>query len=408
MTLLLSTLSKFEKSRFEAFRKSALPADAIREYLAHLLLLNQYDHLAAKCRQTTGLLVGNASNCPNATTAAAGGRLGTGVPHLEQVMMKLTTQRFKKRPLCDLVQPNEADSIVVVVSALAKAYAQRLVTAARRVATVMAESNPNGNVSQQPLQAHHIQLAHEARVKAGVDPGFFLQPNTTMLHRRGTAAPTAWACPGKIAAAALGQIDRHELLRQAALQAQEEYDQRHDKEVGEPDENVTNDVIVEDMTQEDESHVATASIHDLVVVAAAPVDVEMNVEQPESITTSVDVEPQHDENTTAPPREEKPLSPPPHEAETIPMELDAVSPSALLSSSTTLDAATTSATKTEHATTLTVEAPLPDVMAVAAADIPVSTAPTSAPATTKSVPMSMEDALLLGLDDDSDSDSDDD
>jgi hypothetical protein len=171
---------------------------------------------------------------------------------------------------------------------------------------------------------------------------------------------------------------------------------------------VTNEVIVEeDMAQEGESHVVTASMHDPVVVAAAPVDVEMNVEQPETSTTSMDVEPQHDANMTARPRDEKPLSPPPDEVETIPMELDTVSPPALLSSSTTpVAVAISTTTTTEHDTPLTVEAPLPD--ATAAADVSASTEPSSAPATTKSVPMSMEDALLLGLDDDSDSDSDDD
>jgi hypothetical protein len=446
MTQVLRTLDKIETSRFEAFRKSALPSNAIRDYLAHLLLLHQHDHLAARCRNTTGLLVGNATTIATSTTTngspanssggITSGQLGTGMPHLEHAMMKVMTQSCKdrRRPLHDLVQPNEADSIVVVVSALAKAYAQRLVTAARRVANVMQEdeltvSHENGNDGattphnrrrmplrrqQKALKAHHIQLAHDARVKAGLDPGFFLQRqapsgSSTTTHSRGMAAPTAsWPCPGKIAAAALGQVDRHELLRQAALQAQEDYDQCRQVD-GDGDGGVSEKSVVEDTTTEDESHVATASVQnpDAVVIEPAAVeDVEMIVEQPDSSTArAMDVEPQHEEQITTQPTEAKPLSSSIDDVEMIPMEMDAELPAALPA------VVVTTTTTTANDTPPKVETPLTNAtIPLSAANAnPESTTPAAPAAPPKSeVPLSMEDALLLNLDDDSDDDDDDD
>jgi hypothetical protein len=107
-----------------------------------------------------------------------------------------------------MVAPGQADEITVVVSTLAKAYAQRLVTAARRV------SAAEGLEESQPLQPSHLLKAHHSRIQAGLDPGFFLQkPRATAVAESSSAV-----------AAALGTVDKNELARNAALAAQEEYD----------------------------------------------------------------------------------------------------------------------------------------------------------------------------------------
>jgi hypothetical protein len=107
-----------------------------------------------------------------------------------------------------MVAPGQADEITVVVSTLAKAYAQRLVTAARRVAAA------EGLEESQPLQPSHLLKAHHSRIQAGLDPGFFLQkPRATAVMESSSAV-----------AAALGIVDKNELARNAALAAQEEYD----------------------------------------------------------------------------------------------------------------------------------------------------------------------------------------
>jgi hypothetical protein len=110
--------------------------------------------------------------------------------------------------LDDVVAPGQADEITVVVCTLAKAYAQRLVTAARRVAAA------EGLEESKPLQPSHLLKAHHSRIQAGLDPGFFLQkPRATAVTE------TSW-----VVAAALGTVDKNELARNAALAAQEEYD----------------------------------------------------------------------------------------------------------------------------------------------------------------------------------------
>lgn len=483
MTRILSTLNTMEKSRFEAFSKSTLPAgNAIREYLAHLLLLHQHNHLAAKCRITTGLLGGGATTTTATTTtssstsdadgangaanATSGNdaeqqyqqqqRLGTGVPHLEHAMMKSmqstqsSTSLKHKRPLHDLVQPGEADSIVIVVSALAKAYAQRLVAAARRVADVMetsttSSSSQHNGVSQhqqqQPLQVHHIQLAHDARVKAGIDPGFFMQRPTAYsfhnTHNRGMQAPWALSSchPGRIAAAALGGrqygggiisgMDRHELLRHAALQAQQDYDDYHsangesrednnhdhvgvngDDHVDDETAIMNNVISVDNVVKDDASHVVEPAAG----TDAGVIDQEMQLERREASTPSMDVEPLEDATFVLPVNEKVPVLPPANELGTTTTMDVGTGPSPVVSTdtpSTTImtTAPTVTAEQTKPLTTAT-NAPVAPPASTTTA--PLSALPPPAPAApSKPAPMSMEDALLMNLDDDSD-DSDDD
>jgi hTAFII28-like protein conserved region len=105
-----------EQSRFEAFRRAAFPADAISTYVAQCLIDEHGE--------------------------------------------------TKRSPiLSELVAPGHAEEICIVVSTLAKAYAQRLVTAARSFAGAPTE----------PIEPEHILQAFQQRQGRGQDPGFFFQ-----------------------------------------------------------------------------------------------------------------------------------------------------------------------------------------------------------------------------------------
>lgn len=196
MTQVLSTFNRLEQSRFEAFRRSSFRGDVISAYVAHCLATCQ-ERAYARGEKTRQYL----------------GAHGLGVSplspqHVLQHCPYVKNGTPLKRSLDDMVAPGQADEITVVVSTLAKAYAQRLVTAARRVAAA------EGLEESQPLQPSHLLKAHHSRVHAGLDPGFFLQkPRATAVTESCSAV-----------AAALGIVDKNELARNAALAAQEEYD----------------------------------------------------------------------------------------------------------------------------------------------------------------------------------------
>jgi len=198
MAQMVSTFSKLEQSRFEAFRRSTVPANAIQEWLAACLTDRYRIH---------------------------------------------DNNNKNIRTLSDLVQPGQADSISMVVATLAKVYAQRLVSAARvaaqqqdaakQTAAVAATNNNNTNTNsvsssseapaisgadsasyneqpqqqqyQSPLEPRHVWQALRERQTQGMDPGFFLQENEG-LQWNSTVHST------------------HDRRRLAALQAQEEYD----------------------------------------------------------------------------------------------------------------------------------------------------------------------------------------
>jgi hypothetical protein len=119
MAQVLSTFSRVEQSRFEAFRRSTFASDSIRNYVAHCLVAHQD---------------------PSALDP-------------------------KKPPeLAHLCAPGQAEDITIIVSTVAKVYAQRLVTAARAMI-------PDNNT---PIQPSHILAALRDRQAKGLDPGFFL------------------------------------------------------------------------------------------------------------------------------------------------------------------------------------------------------------------------------------------
>lgn len=144
MAQVCSTFSRIEQSRFEAFRRAAFPSDAISTYVAQCLI---DEH-------------GETNRAP---------------------------------VLSELVAPGQSEEICIVVSTLAKAYAQRLVTTARLLA---------GSPSER-IQPEDVMKAFQQRKDEGKDPGFFMQ----------AAAGTS-----------ILKQDVYQRKRLAAMQAQEEHD----------------------------------------------------------------------------------------------------------------------------------------------------------------------------------------
>lgn len=149
MWQMLSTFSHLEQSRFEAYQRATFSQDAVKAWVA-ATLSNRY-----------------------------------GLAEL--------------RPLEDLVSPGQASDIGMIVSALAKIYAQRLVSAAKTI-------QGNESAEPAPLLPEHIRKAWEQRTRQGLDPGFFLQSSS------GIGGPVV--------------ADNHNLRRLAALAAQEEHDKQ--------------------------------------------------------------------------------------------------------------------------------------------------------------------------------------
>ena len=151
MSQVMSTFNRLEQSRFEAFRRAGFPADAISKFVAHCLI---DEH----------------------------GQSGRRAPVLSE-----------------LCAPGQAEEICIVVSTLAKAYAQRLVTAARRL--------PTTTSSNEPITPDQIMAAFRDRQTKGLDPGFFLQGASSSTTNRTVL-----------------QNESYQRKRLAALKAQEDYD----------------------------------------------------------------------------------------------------------------------------------------------------------------------------------------
>lgn len=307
MTQVLRTLNRTETSRFEAYRRSALSSSAISDWLVHLLG-QAHEHSTAKL--------------------------------LQPRQAPLPTR------LVDMVCPGQAGDINTVVSTLAKRYAQRLVTAARRVATAQ------GYTDASPLLPHHILAAHDARTRAGLDPGFFLQK-----------VPWVGGMSTKLQAAALGNADRDQQLRDAALQAQEEYD-----------------LYMESRAIEDENGCAETEEEEPV---EAHEEEEMEVEPEKEIAVPpapVSAAEADDESSMQ------------LEAMADPMEME-------------MEEELTTKEKPEMTVVSSVAAPTL-ALPVTAAPIVVTVKQPVVKTEAKSEPLSMEDALLLDMDDDDSSDED--
>ena len=116
-----------------------------------------------------------------------------------------------------------------MVSTLAKCYAQRLVSAAKRVADLEEEERETSDVSptttQQSIQPRHILEAHRYRQHAGLDPGFWMASDRTGDNCKSGSSGGIMnkKVVGDAEAAALGTVDRDRLNYLAALESQDLY-----------------------------------------------------------------------------------------------------------------------------------------------------------------------------------------
>jgi hypothetical protein len=122
MAQMLSTFSKVEQSRFEAFQRARLSPQHVGDWIA-----------ACLCHRWN--LAGD------------------------------------HRSLRDLVAVGQAPEISLVVASLAKIYSQRIVqTAIQQRGDSKGDHNGGG-----PLTVEDLRAAHTERQREGLDPGFFLQ-----------------------------------------------------------------------------------------------------------------------------------------------------------------------------------------------------------------------------------------
>lgn len=175
MAKILSTFSKIEQSRFEAFKRVAFPTDTISDYVAHCLAeRQQHQRPEPNYHHSKSLF------------ASSSGDGGKAAPRLQ-----------------DLVVPGQEEEITTVVATLAKVYAQRLCAAAKAHAQTLPKKTGDSSESNGALQPEHILHAFYARKEQGQDPGFFLQPN------EGLTIPNN---------------GKEQMKRVAALAAQEDFD----------------------------------------------------------------------------------------------------------------------------------------------------------------------------------------
>jgi hypothetical protein len=213
MAQMLSTFSKLEQSRFEAFQRASFPADAVAKWIA--ACLSHRFRIVMDPPPNHHHYSSAAATANNTTTAS--------------------TCTASSRSLSDLVAVGQEGEICMVVSVLAKIYAQRLVqtairqraAAAAAAATAAASQSATSGVSSsqqsQPLQQQQqpaapllpsdILKALEERRRLGLDPGFFLQ---AAQERQGL-----WQSDN---ATSSNSNTMYQQRRLAALQAQDEYD----------------------------------------------------------------------------------------------------------------------------------------------------------------------------------------
>jgi hypothetical protein len=153
MAQVISTFSRLEQSRFEAFRRATFPRDAIAKYVAHCLIEEQHRPISQ-------------GNLSRSTILSQTGGGGGGHHH-----------HHREPILAEVVAPGQAEDIALIVSILAKAYAQRLVTAARRYAAVRCATVEETTASM-PYTTNHINNNPEKHSTA--------TPTTTSTNVSGT------------------------------------------------------------------------------------------------------------------------------------------------------------------------------------------------------------------------------
>ena len=240
----LRALTSHQRGQFGAYRAAAFPADAVAAYVSHRLCHNE-ERRYVRRHGTAGVLGGGGTGEEDG--AIGGGGVGIGVvphsgwgrqalrrcpyvDHVEEAAAATAASSpttVAAPPLRDMVAPETEQEITAVVSALAKLHAQRLVAAARRLATAQ------GHPLSEPLRPHHIVQAKRYRTEAGLDPGFFMGIGGGGSNDRAAATSAVGAACGGGGAAALDMVDAHRLKIEASLEAQREYDEHFGGDDGE-------------------------------------------------------------------------------------------------------------------------------------------------------------------------------
>mmetsp|Transcript_7563 Transcript_7563/g.14317 ORF Transcript_7563/g.14317 Transcript_7563/m.14317 type:complete len:190 (-) Transcript_7563:896-1465(-) len=129
--------------------RSSLSSDAVSNYVAHCLV-QHFDRAQKYKKRRIELACRNSRDTLTLTFGVASSDLP--LP-----------------PLSEFVASGASNHITLVVATVAKIYAQRLVKAARDVAT------RDGYHSDCALLPEHVLQAYETRVRQGKDPGFYMQ-----------------------------------------------------------------------------------------------------------------------------------------------------------------------------------------------------------------------------------------
>jgi len=208
MAQILSTLTNSERERFDAYRRSTFRGDAIAKYVAYCLTSTEETIHSRQWKMKM-----------NQNTPSSDLRHSSPLAHRELKHL-VAAETYLNR------HSNPAQEIQIVVSTLAKAYAQRLIVAARKVAT---SSNHPQNESIQP---EHLKDAYFQRVRIGVDPGFFLQtPQHIKLKGTAGAGRTISLCNGGYGGMITDHCDEssetYAQKLESALTHQEEFDRIH-------------------------------------------------------------------------------------------------------------------------------------------------------------------------------------
>jgi hypothetical protein len=219
-----NALNEEEKDRFAAFRRCCFKRDVISNFVAHQLVAAE-ERLYASREGAASVLGGTAEQIFCEFRARQ-----TKSPYMDP--WRRHHECHKRPKLENLVAPTMAPEITAVVSTLAKSYAQRLVVAARNLAT------SEGYDKHLPILPRHYRQAHHYHEQAGLDPGFFLQPTATKPHDSSmmpssspSAAPmmnitslsTIYDQGAQACAAVFGKdaaVDRHHVKLMAAREAQ--------------------------------------------------------------------------------------------------------------------------------------------------------------------------------------------
>jgi len=231
MAQMLSTFSKMEQSRFEAFQRSALPQNTVQDWLVACLYR----------KGPTGH--------PSVARDAAASATASPSHHRLQ--------------LDDLVAPGQASDISMVVATVAKIYAQRLVATAKKlqkkriIATDDEDADDNAEDNDtdkekggdqeepakrktgtgganksaihtddhenRPLEPQDIWCAWQYRCQRGLDPGFFL--SSTSQSTASNGGDGGWNINLQ-QEGSIDDMDDYTQRRLAALAAQEEYEKR--------------------------------------------------------------------------------------------------------------------------------------------------------------------------------------